>query len=97
MAPVGDGLRVQGDGAVVALAEPAGDARGVYRGGLVAAEREGLGGAYVGVEPGQGVMELGAAGEALVAEGDGLGHVAQGLGHVGGRCPGVNVGRQGGV
>ena len=97
VAPVGDGLRVQGDGAVVALAEPAGDAYGVHRGGLVAAEREGLGGAYVGVEPGQGVMELGAAGEALVAEGDGLGHVAQGLGHVGGRCPGVNVGRQGGV
>ena len=42
-------------------------------------------------------MKLGAAGEALVAEGDGLGHVAQGLGHVGGRRPGVNVGRQGGV
>ena len=97
MAPVGDGLRVQGDGTVVALAEPAGDARGVHRGGLVAAEREGLGGAHVGVEPGQGVMELGAAGEALVAEGDGLGHVAQGLGHVGRRRLGVNVGRQGGV
>ncbi len=42
-------------------------------------------------------MELGAAGEALVAQGDGLRHVCQGLGHVGGRCPGVNVGRQGGV
>ena len=97
MAPVGDGLRVQGDGTVVALAEPAGDARGVHRGGLVAAEREGLGGAHVGVEPGQGVMELGAAGEALVAQGDGLRHVCQGLGHVGGRRLGVNVGGQGGV
>lgn len=97
VAPVGDGLRVQGDGTVVALAEPAGDARGVHRGGLVAAEREGLGGAHIGVEPGQGVMELGAAGEALVAQGDGLRHVCQGLGHVGRGGLGVNVGGQGGV